>query len=974
MRHKLILATLVALATSALGAAELTGVFKREVYQDVLRADAEADPTAGITGTDYVNAIEAPVNVGANFTTRLSGWYTPATSGQYVFFVASDDDGDLFLSTDATPANKKLIAQEAGWSGSRNWNGVGGAPSVPADKRSDTFAASEWTPANQISLTAGTKYWLEAYAHEGGGGDNLAVYIKKVGDPDPNTGDAPSLAGGRISAEAPAATITTQPASGSVSENFPTTLTVAVSSMAGVSFQWQVNGVNIPGATNATYTFTPTLADSGKKYRVVVSQSTTPATVINSNEATLTVTTDTTPPTIVSAGTMLDRNGLVVVFNEPIGSGLGTAGNYAISGGVTVNSAEVLNDFSVFLGTSAMTAGANLTLTISNVRDKATGGGNLVTPNTKAFTVISNPAGTQLSAVGYQRFENTTTWDEFMTKLSSGAAAEVDGLLANMEAPVDIAETHGTRLRGYFVAPKTGNYVFYGHSDDRGAFYLSTDSDPANKKLIATEPVWNGNRAWQTLDRRDATAPENRSSTFRGSEWPGGGNNIKLIGGQKYYAEVLFLEGGGGDNGGLNFSIVGDSTFAPPEDGQPTRMVGTNVTWFGSAANFVFNFSMPASKVFKKGDTVSLEPIVTGPGTFTYQWFKNKKPVAGATSKNLVINNADYNAIGDYALEISVDGAEAVRRPVEEGDDNVRLYMDGITMLIEAEDYNYGGGQHKTEADLPSYRGDAYKGLKSTLNVDFFHDPDNSGGAAFAYQRMLPADEGVIEDKGGGDAVNNALGRNRGSFSVNANYALGWTEPHEWQNYTRTFKKGKYVVIGGLSHDGVEETDTGSGNNQIDMILSKVANPTVNDNSSYDTTTTDVTEGGAQGLTKLGSFKGFGSGAWSSNDMIPLTDDAGNVVQLNLEGLTTLRLTFNAVDGDADWFAFYCLDCAADPGGTATISLARSAAGAISLTFTGVLQSKDTVNGTFTDVAGATSPYTPTGVNTGFRFYRARSN
>lgn len=962
MRHKLLhLAVLAALSISATQAAELTGTFKREVYQDALRADVEADPTAGVTGTDYVSAIEAPVNVGANFVTRLSGWYTPATSGQYVFFIAGDDDSDLFLSTDATAANKKLIAQEAGWSGSRAWVAVGGAPSVPADKRSDTFALSEWTPPNAITLTAGTKYWLEAYAHEGGGGDNLAVYIKKVADPDPAGGAAPSLAGGQISAEAPTATITTQPASLTTSENFPATLSVVVSTQAGVTYQWQVNGAAITGATNASYTFTPTQADNGKKYRVLVSQSTTPVTVLTSSEATLTVSIDTTPPTIASAGSFLDRNGLSVVFSEKIGSGLGTAANYTISGGVTVNSVEVLSDRSVFLGTTPMTAGASLTLTVANIRDAATGGGNPVTPATRNFTVISNPAGTQLSAVGYERFEGTADWDAFMAKLTDGTVPEVNGLIANFEAPVDVADTHGTRMRGFFVAPKTGNYVFYGHSDDRGEFYLSTDSEAANKKLVATEPVWNGNRAWMTLDRRNTVNPENRSSTYTGTQHPGG-NTIRLVGGQKYYAEVLFLEGGGGDNGGLNFSIVDDAAFPPPADAEPTRLVGANIVWFGNASQFIFNFSMPASKVFKKGDPVTLEPIVTGPGTFTYQWYKNKFPVAGATSKNLTIASGDYDDIGDYALEISVDGGEAIRRPVEEGDDNVRLYMDGITMLIEAEDYNYGGGQHKPEADLPSYRGDAYLGLKSTLNVDFFHDGDNSAGAAFAYGRALPADVGVIEDKGGGDAVNNALGRNRGSFSVTANYALGWTEPGEWQNYTRTFQPGKYVIIGALSHDAVAE-------NEIDQILSKVANPTVNDNSTEVDGT--ITEGGAQGLTKLGSFKGSGTGAWSSNDMIPLTDDAGNIVQVDLNGLTTLRLTFNAVDGDADWFAFYCVDCATTTVPTA--SIARSGNNVIiSSSSPGTVQGSPTLApATWTDLGAAPQTVPST---TGNRYFRIRAN
>ena len=58
---------------------------------------------------------------GQNFARRLSGFFVPPTSGRYVFFVNSDDDSDLFVSTDNTPANKRLVAQETSWSNPFDW-------------------------------------------------------------------------------------------------------------------------------------------------------------------------------------------------------------------------------------------------------------------------------------------------------------------------------------------------------------------------------------------------------------------------------------------------------------------------------------------------------------------------------------------------------------------------------------------------------------------------------------------------------------------------------------------------------------------------------------------------------------------------------------------------------------------------------------------------------------------------------------
>ena len=108
-----------------------------------------------------------------------------------------------------------------------------------------------------------------------------------------------------------------------------------------------------------------------------------------------------------------------------------------------------------------------------------------------------------------------------------------------------------------------GDYVFFLSADDGSALYLSTDENPANKKQIAAEPVWNGERQWVLLDRRDATNPENRSDKFQGTEWATGAK-ITLTAGKKYYLEALQKEGGGGDNLAVNAKLA---SAADPANG-----------------------------------------------------------------------------------------------------------------------------------------------------------------------------------------------------------------------------------------------------------------------------------------------------------------------------------------------------------------------------------------------------------------------
>jgi hypothetical protein len=141
-------------------------------------------------------AFEYPPNganeAGSNYGNKLSGWLVPSATADYVFFVCSDDPSVLYLSHDANPANKHLIAQETVWSNARQWGAVasGGASDLTA-KRSDQFSLTEWPNGNQITLTNGQMYYIEALHTEGGGGDNVGATWIVAGANDPADGSPP---------------------------------------------------------------------------------------------------------------------------------------------------------------------------------------------------------------------------------------------------------------------------------------------------------------------------------------------------------------------------------------------------------------------------------------------------------------------------------------------------------------------------------------------------------------------------------------------------------------------------------------------------------------------------------------------------------------------------------------------------------------------------------------------------------------
>jgi hypothetical protein len=90
--------------------------------------------------------------------------------------------------------------------------------------------------------------------------------------------------------------ITTQPASQTVTVGQTATFSVLAAGTAPLTYQWQKNSANISGATSSSYTTPATVSgDSGAMFRVIVTNS---VTSVSSNAATLTVN-----PVVTSSGT-----------------------------------------------------------------------------------------------------------------------------------------------------------------------------------------------------------------------------------------------------------------------------------------------------------------------------------------------------------------------------------------------------------------------------------------------------------------------------------------------------------------------------------------------------------------------------------------------------------------------------------------------------------------------------------------------
>jgi len=323
---------------------------------------------------EYVeSAFEAPSNFADNYGQRMRALLCPSVTGNYTFWIATDDNSVLYLSTDEDPAHKVQIAYESSWVGVRQYNLHPSQESAP------------------VSLTGGRRYYIEALQKEGGGGDNLAVTWQRPGDAPPANGAAPIPGGYLVPYGLGPPVVTVQPANVSVVEGGSATFAVQVAHKYGIAYQWKRGGVAIANATNSYLAISPVaVTDNGALFSCFLSNifgST------NSTTARLTVFADTTRPVLVSAVNLGDPHVLNVIFSEPVEAASATApGNYTIGDGVTVLSAAFgMDTRTITLSTTPMLAHHTYTLTVNNVRDRAATP-NTIWPNSqKTFTLEPVP-------------------------------------------------------------------------------------------------------------------------------------------------------------------------------------------------------------------------------------------------------------------------------------------------------------------------------------------------------------------------------------------------------------------------------------------------------------------------------------------------------------------------------------------------------------------------------------------------------
>lgn len=628
--------------------------------------NADGSPLQTELISEFFEGVQPPVQPGPNnYGSMMEGYLLPPVTGNYTFWVSSDDSSELWISTNNAPEGKQKVAAVDGATGFR------------------AFDANASQKSASISLVRGQSYYIQVIQKEGGGDDHVSVAWQIPDGSDRSVLSMQYVQGSPIAYWADPSFLT-EPESVTVVENNTATFASDVNATPPIAYQWYKGITPNPtakmeGETLSYLTIPAKLSDNNTYYRLMVSAK---SGLVMSKVVKLTVEPDVVAPTVTSAtSSMFNPTKVNLTFSEAVNMATATdPANYAID-----NSAMIYGIVAgdapnkVVLYTSELTLGASYKLTVTGVKDFAT------TPNvSNVQTTIVVP--TAITYKVYDGIGGTSTNDILnSTAYKTGDFSRVF-YVDKMEGRTDFADTYIGQLQAYLIPPTTANYKFYIAGDDGCLLYLSTDENPANKTVIAGHNSWTGSRSYNSL-------PEQQSAF------------ISLEAGKKYYIEAVLKEGGGGDNLSVAWQKEGDA--APANGSEP--IPGSVLAYYGSlgAVSVIQNpANVTVGERFSATFSIPVGGVVGTPN-YSYQWYRDGQIIPGATGRSYTIdkvtladNNAAFTVLvnnefsmavsGNARLTVVADTVAPVASPIAFFTNAVHiLYSEPVDMATALDPANY---------------------------------------------------------------------------------------------------------------------------------------------------------------------------------------------------------------------------------------------------------------------------------------------
>lgn len=458
--------------------------------------------------TRTLTSFEAPHENLEYFGSRIRAYVVPPTTGTYRFYISSDDDSALYLSTSENPAAAAQIASVNGWVDPRSWTAQPGQASAAR------------------TLIAGRRYYIEVRHRQGIGGEDLAVAWTGPGITTPtiipgsalqpfNLNDAPTWSG---------------------SNSFSTIAGSAPGTFVGKATATDPEGEElaytiVSGNDSGAFAINPATGEITVADGSAIHPGSTTNLVIGAQDrglkgeyplrsVTRTFTISADNSRIAMRARRNAYPGATIGFVVPPGGG----SSFSVSGGTGAAIFDVdPTTGRVFVkDASALAAAAQSSVTL-----------NVATTNHGTYAVtIDLLAADAIQATGIVR-QVFTNFTGSLASLPNDPrypnSPTYSRVLSSFDASTEFRQNFGSRIRAYIVPPTTGSYRFYISSDEESILLLSPNDNPAGAVQVASVSGYVDPRSW--------TAQASQASTAR-----------TLTAGQRYYIEVRHRQTTGGDD------------------------------------------------------------------------------------------------------------------------------------------------------------------------------------------------------------------------------------------------------------------------------------------------------------------------------------------------------------------------------------------------------------------------------------------
>ena len=538
---------------------------------------------SGATGTSYTTPAETPSNNGARFSVIVSNSAGSATSSAAALTVNAATTAP---SITTQPASQTIT------SGQTATFSVAASGTAPL--------SYQWQlNGSPISGATSATYTTPSETTSNNGAQFSVIVSNSAGNVTSNNATL------TVSATAVAPSITTQPASQTISSGQTATFSVSASGTAPLSYQWQLNGSAISGATGTSYT-TPaeTTSNNGARFTVIVNNSAGSAT---SSAAVLTVNAATTAPSITTQpASQTITTGQTATFSV---SALGSA---PLSYQWQLNGAAISGATAATYTTPAETAsnnGARFSAIVSNSAGSTTSSAAVLTVSTAtvAPSITTQPASQTITSGQTATFfvlASGTAPLSYQWQLNGAAISGATA--ATYTTPAETTSNNGARF-SVIVSNSAGSAA--------SSAAVLTINAATTAPSITTQPVSQTITSGQT-----ATFSVVSSGTAPlAYQWQLNGAAISGATSATYTTPAETTS-----NNGSKFSVVVSNSA-----GGVTSSTATLTVTAGSVAPSIT--TQPTSQTVTAGQTATFSIVATGTAPMSYQWQLNGSAISGAT-------------------------------------------------------------------------------------------------------------------------------------------------------------------------------------------------------------------------------------------------------------------------------------------------------------------------------------------------------